>query len=452
MKQNNSPWIFELNTNRKSEILKSDLITDVAIVGAGIAGVSTAFFTLENTDKKVVLVDKYKLAHGATGHNAGHVAAYFEKPFQEIVNEYGLEMAAEGKRSIEMGWELIDHMYNTAELSIPFTRVLGYEGYANRYLVTQALEYSYLLCKGGLKYQNILIADDVEWLSEIDKKYDGFYGVAPRSEILKNVESKDDQYIACKGYNVGCVNSAKFCEEIIEYLLKKYKDRLSFYEHTSIHKVVLKKGGAILDAISNTITASRVVLCTNGFEHLEIFNESGLDIDTKFHHNVDGVIGYMSAYLEKMDKAPFAGCYYQNEKEDFNNPYFYVTRRGYDFLDKPSTNLICVGGPQFYLSHRKEYDRDAEYPEDSKEAIDKFVNQTYETNPSEKFEYEFNWHGLMGYTRTMLRIVGEEPKNNILMYNLGCNGVGILPSIFGGHRISKIIAGEKFAPTIFDPK
>ena len=37
------------------------------------------------------------------------------------------------------------------------------------------------------------------------------------------------------------------------------------------------------------------------------------------------------------------------------------------------------------------------------------------------------------------------------MYNLGCNGVGFLQAIFGGHRIARLIAGEQLPPSIFDP-
>jgi hypothetical protein len=39
-----------------------------------------------------------------------------------------------------------------------------------------------------------------------------------------------------------------------------------------------------------------------------------------------------------------------------------------------------------------------------------------------------------------------------LLYNLGCNGVGFLPSIFGGHRISQLLAGQTLAPSVFDPR
>jgi glycine/D-amino acid oxidase-like deaminating enzyme len=56
----------------------------------------------------------------------------------------------------------------------------------------------------------------------------------------------------------------------------------------------------------------------------------------------------------------------------------------------------------------------------------------------------------MGYTKNGVRLIGPEPKNAALMYNLGCNGVGILPSIYGGEKISRLIGGETMPPSIFD--
>jgi len=57
----------------------------------------------------------------------------------------------------------------------------------------------------------------------------------------------------------------------------------------------------------------------------------------------------------------------------------------------------------------------------------------------------------MGYTAGMVRLIGAHPRYPGLLYNLGCNGVGFLPSIRGGERISRLLAGETLAPSIFDP-
>jgi glycine/D-amino acid oxidase-like deaminating enzyme len=80
------------------------------------------------------------------------------------------------------------------------------------------------------------------------------------------------------------------------------------------------------------------------------------------------------------------------------------------------------------------------------------VRSVYADDPQREIDYLFTWHGLMGYTVNKLRLIGAEPKNPALLYNLGCNGVGLLPSIFGGEKISKIIDGESLPSSIFDPR
>ena len=81
--------------------------------------------------------------------------------------------------------------------------------------------------------------------------------------------------------------------------------------------------------------------------------------------------------------------------------------------------------------------------------IDAFTDAFTDTSTDEKSD--FSWHGLMGYTSSGVRIIGRDQTYPSLIYNTGCNGIGILPSIYGGKRIAQIINGEMLAPSIFDP-
>ena len=63
---------------------------DVVIVGAGIAGVATAFFTLRDTARRVLLVERDRVGRGATGRNAGQLTTYFERPLCDIADEFGV--------------------------------------------------------------------------------------------------------------------------------------------------------------------------------------------------------------------------------------------------------------------------------------------------------------------------------------------------------------------------
>jgi ribulose 1,5-bisphosphate synthetase/thiazole synthase len=53
MNINHSPWIQQLKRTRPLDQINKNTDADVVIVGGGIAGVSTAYFILKNTNRKV---------------------------------------------------------------------------------------------------------------------------------------------------------------------------------------------------------------------------------------------------------------------------------------------------------------------------------------------------------------------------------------------------------------
>jgi glycine/D-amino acid oxidase-like deaminating enzyme len=113
-------------------------------------------------------------------------------------------------------------------------------------------------------------------------------------------------------------------------------------------------------------------------------------------------------------------------------------------------NLISVGGPEYDPEEGEVYNFDDEFPEEAEKKIDEFVHEVYELEPNRKIEFVFTWHGLMGYTKNGVRLIGPEPQNSILLYNLGCNGIGILPSLHGARTVARFLAGEKVGKSIFD--
>jgi glycine/D-amino acid oxidase-like deaminating enzyme len=453
MRINKSPWIQQLDHERKSISLNKDVDTDIAIIGAGIAGISTAFFVLKYTNQRVVMLEQGRLAHGATGHNAGQVVARFERPLVDIEKEFGFDKTSDAIRSLQSSWLLIDEMYADAGLDIIFSKTKGNIGFSNLYQVLRALGDLELEVRSGLQKNTFLISETAPFVDSIPRIYENLYKLVPQSEILKTMETKDEGFHALYSDDAACMNSALFSQEIALFLLKKYGDRFSLYEETRVNKIVLKENHGLLDAEKNTINASKIILCTNGFENFDIINHGGLAINKNFHHLVGGKVGYMSGYLENMDKSPtvIAYCTDEYDPADAESVYLYLTRRPHEYGDKKH-NLVCIGGPEVDLDDKAEYMRNYDYPDEIPAKINQFLKEEYSVDPKVKIDYEFTWHGLMGYTPNRIRLIGEEPKNNVLLYNLGCNGIGIIPSIYGGRRISRIVSGENVKPSIFDPK
>lgn len=455
MLPNHSPWIKQLKRTRPIEPLDHNLVTDVAIVGGGIAGVTTAFFTLRNTDKKVVLIEADKIAHGATGHNAGQITSNFERPLLSLVAEFGLSLAIDGQRSIESAWTLLDTIVREASLQTPFYRFTGYTGLSTLEDLHLHLEDNRLRAKGNLRTEDIVVAEEWAEKKSIRREYRDFYTLAPQKDILGLIESNNKDYIASVSYQKGCMNSALFSEELVGYLLATHPDRFSLYEGSPMKTLDLHASSATLHARGHTVEAERVVLCTNGFEYFTITNDSGKEIDTEFHHSVAGRIGYMSGYMEPLSNPPAAISYFPKMIQHLGDPtgdsYFYLTRRPHEHEGKSSYNLVCTGGSERVLPNDARYSREDAYPEEISREIDEFLRDNYNKYPSRETERSFTWHGLMGYTPNGIRRVGTEPCNPVLLYNLGCNGVGILPSIFGAERISHILNGKPLKESIFDP-
>jgi len=450
MKKNSSPWLRQLNKDRIQTKLQHDLEIDVAIVGAGIAGISTAFYVLKHTNLKVSVFEGHKLAHGATGHNAGQIVSYFERGFASLVNEFGLGLAAEGQQGVEDAWGLLDEMYTTAGLTIPFSRFIGHAGLSSEVQVLWHLENNRMRKEAKLNTEQIRISKSAEFSSRIPAQYAGLYSLVSHTEINTALETEAPGFVAVLSYQKGCINSALFCQEVVTFLLQKYPERFALYEHTPIRKIVLHTKYALLDADKATVRAGRVVLCTNGFENFHILNKTGLDIDARYHHQVSGKVGYMSGYLETLNKTPIAISYLTDPAAGPENSYYYLTRRPYEHEKGSVHNLISVGGPDVDLEEYANYSHESEFPDAMQDEIDRFVKKFYDTDPNKKIEYVFTWHGLMGYTKNGVRMIGPEPQNPVLLYNLGCNGIGILPSLYGGRRLASFLAGEQVPPSIFD--
>src|SRR5205823_1949778 len=118
---NRSPWLAQLGPDEPPRPLRSDRTVDVVVVGAGIAGIATAFFVLRSTGSSVMLVERDRVARGATGHNAGQLTTYFERPLSDIADEFGWRLAADAHRHIDEVRELleVDGDFYRAVLSEP---------------------------------------------------------------------------------------------------------------------------------------------------------------------------------------------------------------------------------------------------------------------------------------------------------------------------------------------
>jgi len=429
--------------------LDANATTDVAIVGAGIAGVATAFFTLRSTAKRVMLLERDCVARGATGRNAGQLTTYFERPLYDIAAEFGAEKAVEGQRAFDDAHDLLDLMAAESGATVRVERFTGHMGMFTLNHLQVHLRNNLLRRQGGLREEACVVSEDAEFLGRIPAEFASLYTIVPQTRIRELLDTRDDRYRAVLSDRKGCANSGLLAQQVLAYLERCYPDRLRFVDRTLVDRVVVGDEGVVLHAAGHTVAASHVVMCTNGFVDHVVEDRAGERISLHPDQQVTGVIGFMTAFTEEQRRSPAALSYIRNATIGGDTPYVYVTRRTYDRADGTVT-LTCMGGPEHPID--RPWDAAMPFPGSLLADMDEHIRPFAQPARPRGRPYDFQWHGLMGYMRGMVRVIGADPRHPGLLYNLGCNGVGFLPSICGGQRVARILGGEHLPPSIFDPR
>ncbi len=140
----------------------SDVETDVLIVGAGIAGVATAFFVLRDTPMRVLLVERDRVGRGATGRNAGQLTTYFERPLASIAQQFGEGPAVDAQRAFDDAHDLLDLMAAEAGAGVRVERFTGHMGLFTLNHVTVHLRNNLVRRRGGLRQEACVISEDAD--------------------------------------------------------------------------------------------------------------------------------------------------------------------------------------------------------------------------------------------------------------------------------------------------
>ncbi len=447
---NRSPWIAQLAVDGPVQPLSTDAAADVVVVGAGIAGVATSFFVLATTDKSVLLVERDRVARGATGRNAGQLTTYFERPLSDIAGQFGPAKAVDAQRGFDDAHTLLDRMVAASGASVRVERFAGHMGMFNLHQLEVHLASKLIRHQGGLRVQECLVSDDAEFLSRIPATFAGLYRVVPQSRIRQLLEVDDDRYRAVLIAQAGCANSGALAQQVLAHLQQRYPERFRYADCTNVDRVLVGDEGCAVYAGGREVPAGHVALCTNGFLGHVVHDALGAPIALADDQQIVGRVAYMAAFAEDAPRPPAAMSYIRNTVIGGDVPYVYVTRRTYD-RPQDIVTLTCMGGPEYPFTE-PEYDREGAFPGALLATMDEEVRPFAQPARPAGLPYDFHWHGLMGYNESGVRVVGAHPRHPRLLYNLGCNGVGFLPSLCGADRLARLLAGEALAPSAFDPR
>ena len=117
--------IWQEEIRRFSSDADFNQIFDVAIVGGGITGISTAI-KLQQSGKKCILLEASNIGFGTTGGTTAHLNNFFDTTYNEAISDFGLENA---KLLAEVGREaiaIIDNHIQHFNIDCDFEEKSGY--------------------------------------------------------------------------------------------------------------------------------------------------------------------------------------------------------------------------------------------------------------------------------------------------------------------------------------
>ncbi|MDT7604993.1 MAG: hypothetical protein QOF61_2990, partial [Acidobacteriota bacterium] len=119
-----SVWMATADTPREGR-LAEDLDADVCIVGAGIAGMTTAYL-LAREGRRVVVLDDGAIAGGETCRTTAHIVNALDDRYYELEDLFGAEGARLAAESHTAAIEKVAEIVEREQIDCDFSRLDGY--------------------------------------------------------------------------------------------------------------------------------------------------------------------------------------------------------------------------------------------------------------------------------------------------------------------------------------
>lgn len=360
---------------------------DVVIVGAGISGLSTAYWlNKEDPSLKVAIVEKNRLGFGASGRNAGFITCGSVEHFNRLISKHGLEEAVAIWKFAETNLKLLrEHIIGSDEASIEFQKRGAYS------LAAQENEFNELK-----KVAQIMT--DLKIPVEIYNS----------QEVLKNVGAVNF---------VGGIKYLDDAETNPVLLLEKMQNHIKadLFEMTEAYRYEQSSAGTrVLKTDNGDFEASMIIYCLNGYS-------------PNLHPYFADKIYPTRAQILMMEKAPafMDGPCYAN---------FYL-----DYFRQMPNGALLIGG-----FRQLEKNTEVGYSDHVTSVIQNALHDFVKTHlPALKDkQVTHRWGGVMGFSRDGQPMIGALPEDNQVYFAGGYTGHGIGLAFHTGKCLVDMIFGR----------
>lgn len=386
-----SYWLNTYGPYTSNAPVVGDVNVDVAIIGGGYTGLSTAYFLRKaEPAMKVAVLEAEVVGYGASGRNGGFAMTLFGLEPAVTAMLFGKQKTVEAhhycERSVDLVRGLIrEHNIQSDFEYTGFLRLATTPGYVKR------IQHDLELLTG-------LGVTGIEWIDQ---------GQA-RAEVNSPLVLGAWREPRC-----GILNPAKQARELKRIAQEAGAEIYEGSPVTEIHR------GAkfTLTTPQGVVTADKIVFATNAYSHLipEIWNKQV----PAFTHMI---------ITEPLTREQMDSIGWKNRQglEDARNLVHY--------LRLTVDNRLAIGGSDVTIAYGRDMDRDL-----NEKIFQQLEKDTVELFPGLKdVKFVFRWGGPVSVTLQMAPAIGMVGDQRA-WYSLGCVGHGVAPTHLNGQTLADLL-------------
>lgn len=349
---------------------QKSITCDVCIVGAGISGLSTAYWLKkEDPNLKIVIIDKSTLGNGATGRNAGFITCGSVEHFNRMVSKYGEKRALEIWQFAEKNMELLQ-----SEIIKNHHDELEFEEKGAFSLAAQESEFL-----------------ELQQVSNLMSKYNIPVEVLKQNEIETRLGARG--FVGGIRYvKDGSVNPLRLLEQV------KNQTQFDLIENCELYRIEHNSSGTrTLLCNKGKIESTLVILCTNGYSS---------SVSSYFEDKIYPTRGQIMM-LEPVKQFMEGPCYAN----------FYL-----DYFRQLQNGALLIGG-----FRQLEADTEKGFSEHTTEKIQDALYE-FVLNHLPQFtnaKVTHRWAGVMGFSADGEPMIGSLPTDNQTFFCGGFTGHGL---------------------------
>jgi glycine/D-amino acid oxidase-like deaminating enzyme/nitrite reductase/ring-hydroxylating ferredoxin subunit len=376
-------------------VLTSDVDAGVCIVGAGIAGMTTAYL-LAREGKSVVVLDDGPVGGGETGRTTAHLTNALDDRYSEIERLHGPDGARLTAESHTTAISRIEAIVNAEKIECDYERVDGY-----------------------------LFVPPGEPLDELERELDAAHRAGLSDVTLVERAPLDFSTGPCLKFpRQGQFHPLKYL-----YGLARAIERDGSLIFTRAHAETIEGGpdAHVATKDGHTVTARDIVVATN-----TPVNDL-VSVHTKQAAYRTYVIGI------QIPRGSLTKALYW----DTDRPYHYLRLNSAPSADKDKAfELLIVGGEDHKTGQ-------ADHTTDRYERLERWTRERF---PGAS-EVEFRWSGQVMETVDGLAFIGRNPNDHPNVYIItGDSGMGMTHCTIGGMILRDLIMGRENAwADLYDP-